>query len=201
MRNINLLPRKPAWDLYILPLIIVLLIVAVVPVAVTSYLYIVNRNEMVKVRGNIAELAQRVTEKEQSLKADPATISYQNLSKIVQTLKTQRTDWIPKLNLLAEQLPSKALIKDMNVLAPETITVHDEFYKHSEIIEYVTRLQQSPLVSEVKVVSIIRENPGESLSKPAASVKNTAKESPSFTVFHVNLTVLFRPDVGKQEGK
>lgn len=170
MMNINLVPKIPKIHKWLIPLLVLIGAVSMlVAGALVAYHYDLQQGLSGKalaaeqLNANVRELSQQRT-------VDPVTVEYNKFLKEIQQLRSQRYDWVPVFGLLTSQLPetSRLLTVQYNMEAAANssqaggavptpyVSLKGEFASLEQSIEYIVRLQQSPLVERVDIEDITR---------------------------------------------
>lgn len=154
MKPINLIPKIPAVRKYFSLMMGGIIAVTIGTSGILTYIY-VHETENIREKGLLKDRQlQRAAQLNQERTTDPTTVQYQALTKEIDVLKPTIRDWQPVFESITHSLPTEARIISMEADASEAVKLHLEMKAIPDIADYVIRLQNMELYSQVSVQSV-----------------------------------------------
>ncbi|MBO9606318.1 MAG: PilN domain-containing protein [Paenibacillaceae bacterium] len=153
MRAINLLPRIPFVQKWLIPLLALIVMATVGGILLLSYAYFHANSAGERSQNQIQSLQTDISKLRQAQQIDAKTQAYNQLQMDITKLQDQRRDWLPIIGAITGNMPTATRLNDFAV-ADNKISLKLQSESVKELASYMTLLDKSGLFQAVAVQSI-----------------------------------------------
>lgn len=153
MRAINLLPRIPFVQKWLIPLLALIVMATVGGILLLSYAYFHANSAGDRAHQQIQSLQTAIAGLKQSQQIDATTQDYNHLQEAVSSLQKRRRDWLPVINTITSKMPIATRLYDFDA-KQDTIVLKLQSSSIKELATYMTSLENSGLFKTISVQSI-----------------------------------------------
>ncbi|WP_135551045.1 PilN domain-containing protein [Paenibacillus cymbidii] len=153
MRAINLLPRIPFVQKWLIPLLALIVMATVGGILLLSYAYFHANSAGERSQNQIQSLQTSIANLKKAQQIDATTQDYTRLQQAVSNLQKRRRDWLPVINTITSKMPVATRLYDYDA-KEDTIVLKLQSSSIQELAAYMTSLENSGLFKSITVQSI-----------------------------------------------
>jgi Tfp pilus assembly protein PilN len=170
MNNINLLPKiSKSQKIFVPALVAIVSITAIISLSLLYFSSTIQQTNVDKEQ-ELTQLSASIQNITNLRQLDTETSAYKTLYQAVETLKSGRYYWNPVFQLITGSLPETSRLLSADVPNEESsseqtaekkesslkVSMQLEFAEFTQIAEYMSLLERSPLVARAEVPSIVK---------------------------------------------
>jgi len=153
MRAINLLPRIPFVQKWLIPLLALIVMATVGGILLLSYAYFHANSAGERSQNQIQSLQTAIANLKKAQQIDTTTQDYTRLQEAVSNLQKRRRDWLPIINTITSKMPVATRLYDYDA-KEDTIVLKLQCSSIQELAAYMSSLEQSGSFKSITVQSI-----------------------------------------------
>lgn len=201
MRSINLVPKVPFFQKVFVPVLTAVISIAVLGSG-AMILYSANlHQQLAQQEDEVRHLTAGIQAETARKTITPETAAYNKLLSAASGLQQSRVNWLPAVDLIVAALPEAARLTSLSAALdtdsavpsnpvpndtttapagiPVQIEINVQISGMQPLAEYMIRLHSSPLVKDVSIANMLREEKTPSApDAPAAQNEGAARQAP-----------------------
>jgi hypothetical protein len=162
LKPINLLPKKPFWETWFIPLLAGIAAIYILAFAGLASGTLLLQQQHEKQSEEIERVSDAIRAAAVQRQPDPLSIQFDRYRQLIEGLEQSRYNWIPALDTIAASLPKAARLQSAE-FDPKSkkITLNAEFRQMEDAAAYVGALRSSNMFTEVLVSDVAKESVSE----------------------------------------
>ncbi|MCI3922537.1 PilN domain-containing protein [Paenibacillus sp. TRM 82003] len=155
MRTINLLPKKPFWTVWFVPMLGGLIFLYLSVGAVVLYGVWSSERQLAKNEVDIAQMEIRLETLREERVPDPMLAVFEGFKQTVALVDTARPNWFPLVEAISSELPEAARLNSLTKLQETgAIQLNAEFGELRDIADYIRNVRTSGLFRDIRIDSL-----------------------------------------------